>query len=66
MRTIDISDKRGLYEIILDKEGDEVKIVGAFQTHDKESIELNLRIIHRFHTQLRTHNFVVSRGRAHA
>lgn len=55
MRTIDVSDKRGNYEIILDKEGDDVRIVGAFQTHGKELVELNLKIVHKVpHTSAQT------------
>ncbi|HZZ98894.1 MAG TPA: SufD family Fe-S cluster assembly protein [Candidatus Saccharimonadia bacterium] len=55
MRTIDISDKRGDVEIILSKKGEEVRIVGAFESHKDESIALNLRLIHKApHTRAET------------
>lgn len=55
MKTIDVSNKRGDYDIVLDKEGMELRIVGAFQTHDSESLVLNLRIIHKVpHTSAST------------
>jgi len=55
MKTIDVSDKRGDYDIILDKEGEEVRIVGAFQTHGNESIQLHVKIIHKApHTSAQT------------
>lgn len=44
---IDISNKTGELEIVLDKEGMELEIIGRFQTHDIEVRVLNIRIIHR-------------------
>lgn len=46
-KNIDISDKTGDLEIILDKEGMELEIVGKFQTRGSEIMALNIRIIHR-------------------
>ena len=46
-KTIDISDKTGEFEIILDKKGMELEIVGRFQTRGAEVKELNIRIVHR-------------------
>lgn len=55
MKTIDISGKSGLIEIILDKEGMVVEIVGAFQTTGKMIHELHVRIVHKVpHTSART------------
>lgn len=55
MKTIDLSNKSGDQEIILDKEGMELRIVGAFQTHGHDSLELKVKIIHRAaHTSAQT------------
>jgi Fe-S cluster assembly protein SufD len=47
MKRIDLSNKSGHIEIVLDKEGQEVQIVGAFQTFGTEIKELSVRIIHK-------------------
>lgn len=44
---IDISNKTGELEIVLDKEGTDLEIIGRFQTHGIEVRVLNIRIIHR-------------------
>lgn len=55
MKVINVSDTRGDQEIILDREGMELRIVGAFEARDKEIIELNLRVIHKApHTHAET------------
>lgn len=46
-KNIDISNKTGELEIVLDKEGMELEIVGKFQTRSSEIMALNIRIIHR-------------------
>ena len=46
-KIIDVSDKIGELEIILDKKGMELEIVGIFQTRGSEIKELDIRIIHR-------------------
>lgn len=46
-KTIDISDKTGELEIVLDKKGMELEIVGRFQTRGIEVKELKVRIVHR-------------------
>lgn len=40
-------DKPGEYKIVLDKPGMEVRVVGAFQTHGRESVVVNLVLIHQ-------------------
>jgi Fe-S cluster assembly protein SufD len=46
-KIVDVSNKSGFLEIILAKEGQELEIVGRFQTHGVEVRELNIRIVHR-------------------
>ncbi|MBI5151575.1 MAG: SufD family Fe-S cluster assembly protein [Candidatus Pacebacteria bacterium] len=46
MRKIDVSDKSGLVEIVLDKEGEDVQIFGTFETRENEVRELHVRVIH--------------------
>lgn len=54
-KTIDISDKSGLVEIVLDKEGMEIAVVGMFEVTGKEKKELHVRIIHKVpHTRATT------------
>ncbi len=43
---IDISDKRGNVEILLDKEGQEFEVIGFFHTKEHEHIDLSLVVIH--------------------
>ncbi len=46
-KTIDVSDKTGELQIVLDKKGMELEIVGRFQTRGIEVKKLNIRIVHR-------------------
>lgn len=46
-KLIDVSNKTGELEIVLDKEGMELEIVGKFQTRGSEITRLHIRIIHR-------------------
>ena len=54
-KTIDVSNKTGELEIVLDKEGTDLEIVGRFQTRGIEVKELKIRIVHRAsHTSANT------------
>ncbi len=46
-KIVDVSNKTGELEIILNKKGMELEIVGRFQTYGSEVKELNIRIVHR-------------------
>ncbi len=46
-KIIDVSGKSGLVEIVLKKEGEEVEIVGQFQTHGKKVHTLQLVVTHK-------------------
>jgi Fe-S cluster assembly protein SufD len=55
MRVVDVSDKRGDVEVVLNKEGEELRIVGAFEVGKQEAVALNLRVIHKAaHTRAET------------
>jgi len=55
MKTIDVSNKSGVVEIILDKEGMEVVVVGTFEVFDKDVRKLHVKIIHKVpHTRATT------------
>ncbi len=47
MKTIDLSHKHGEQEVILDKEGMELRIIGMFETREHQILELTLKIIHK-------------------
>lgn len=44
---IDISDRRGRVEILLDKEGQEFEIFGSFHTKEHEHIDLSVVVVHK-------------------
>jgi len=45
--SIDISEKNGMQEIILDKKGMELEIIGNFHVKGTEKKEISLRIVHK-------------------
>ncbi|HKY73950.1 MAG TPA: SufD family Fe-S cluster assembly protein [Patescibacteria group bacterium] len=46
-KIVDISGKKGVVEVVLDREGMEVEVVGVFRTKGRERHELSIRIIHK-------------------